>query len=91
MNHWIKVGPCLYNLDQAKHIDLGALIPSGQGDEPGVRITWSAHDMEWATFTAAEADAVRRYITELVAQRKIADLTVVPAPVSTVDSPKEGT
>lgn len=87
MNGWIKIGPCLYNLDKAQHIDLGAIVPRAHGDEPGVRIYFGPQD--GATFTAAEADAVRRYVNELVAQRKVPDLSVVPAPVSTADSVKE--
>jgi hypothetical protein len=89
VSDWIKVGPYLYNLDLARGIELDCEVTiRGKRVEGGVAIHFDG--MNDAYLSAESADAVRRYVAELVAQRKVVDLTVRPPVVSNLDSPEGG-
>jgi hypothetical protein len=89
VSNWIKVGDALYNLDTANGIELDCEVRvHGKLVEGGVAIHFDG--MNDAYLSAETADAVRRYVAELVAQRKVTDITVRPPAVSNLDSPGGG-
>lgn len=89
MSHWIKIGSCLYNLDRAQHINLGAILKMASDlTIGGVQILFA--DGKAAEFTGPEADAVRMYLAAKVLEQTIEDLSVLTEPEPTVGSGKDG-